>query len=287
MSRQEKVSVSTLAIKKRQGQPITMLTAYDYPLARFINMAGIDIVLVSDAVGTVGLGRPKAVSVTVDEMIYHTRACRSGAGTSLVLTTLPFGTYVTPADAVQNATRMMKEGGGDGIHLEGTASDAPAARAIVDAGIPVLAHVGIVKQKIVRSGLFRIQGRTAAEAAEIVEDSLAMADAGAFALVLECIPAPLAEAITRTLTIPTIGIGAGSACDGQSLVTQDMLGLYKELSPRFLRVYADLESTIVDALSAFREDVERRSFPGPEHSYVISDDELGQLLALLATETQR
>lgn len=281
MSSQEKVTVTSLARKKRRRQKITMLTAYDYPIAKFINLAGVDIILVSDAVGTVGLGRPEAVSVTVDEMVYHTRACRNGAGTSMVVTTLPFGAYTTPADAVRNAARLMKEGGADAVHLEGTDGDADVVRAIVDTGIPVMAHIGIIKQKMVRSGAIRVQGRTAAEASQVVKDALAMANAGAFALVLECIPAPLAEVITRSLTIPTIGIGAGQDCDGQALVTQDMLGLFKELSPRFLKVYLDLERTIVDALSAFRQDVESDRFPGPEHTYSISEQELTRLLVSL------
>jgi 3-methyl-2-oxobutanoate hydroxymethyltransferase len=281
VSGQVKVTVSGLVRKKRRGEPITMLTAYDFPLAKFIDMAGIDIILVSDAVGTVGLGRPEAVSVTVDEMIYHTRACRNGANTSMVVTTLPFGTYMSVEDGVRNATRLMKEGGADGVHFEGTAGDAPVLRAIVESGVPVLGHVGIIKQKIVRSGAFRVQGRTAADAAQVVQDAVDMADAGAFALVLECIPAPLAEAITRSLEVPTIGIGAGSACDGQALVTQDMLGLYKELSPRFLKVYADLEQTIVDALSTFRQEVERGHFPGAEHTYQIAEEELNRLVSLL------
>ena len=191
MSNRPGVTVSSLARKKRQGEKITMLTAYDFPLARFIDQAGIDVLLVSDAVGTVGLGRSEAVSVTVDEMIYHTRACHNGAGACLVVTTLPFGAYATPSDAVHNAARLMKEGGADGVHLEGTSRDTDAVRAIVEVGIPVMAHVGITKQKIVRSGTIRIQGRTATEAAEVLKDALAMADAGAFAVVLECIPAPL------------------------------------------------------------------------------------------------
>lgn len=285
MSSRAKVTVTALARKKRQGQKITMLTAYDHPLARFINLAGVDIILVSDAVGTVGLGRPEAVSVTVDEMIYHTRACRNGAGASMVVTTLPFGTYTASGDAVHSATRLMKEGGADAVHLEGTADDADIVRAIVSTGIPVMAHVGIIKQKIVRTGTIRVQGRTAAEATEVVSDALGMARAGAFAVVLECIPAQLAEAITRSLLIPTIGVGAGGACDGQFLVTQDMLGLFKELSPRFLKVYVDLERIIVEALLAFRQDVENGRFPGPEHGYTISELELAELLAALASKT--
>lgn len=281
MSSNTKVTVTALAVKKRQGQKITMLTAYDHPMAKFINLAGVDIILVSDAVGTVGLGRPEAVSVTVDEMVYHTRACRNGAGTSMVVTTLPFGSYVSPGDAVQNAARLVKEGSADAVHVEGTEDDAQIVRAIVGSGIPVMAHVGIIKQKIVRTGTIRIQGRTATEATEVVRDALSMASAGAFAIVLECIPAQLAEVITRSLSIPTIGVGAGVACDGQFLVTQDMLGLFKELSPRFLKMYADLERVIVDALSVFRKEVESGQFPGPEHSYSISTQELAELLAVL------
>jgi 3-methyl-2-oxobutanoate hydroxymethyltransferase len=283
VSSRAKVTVAALAAKKRRGQKITMLTAYDYPLARFIHLAGVDVILVSDAVGTVGLGRSEAVSVTVEEMAYHTRACRNGAGQSMVVTTLPFGTYTTAAEAVRNATRLVKEGSADGVHIEGTDSDAGAVRAVVGAGIPVIAHVGIIKQKIVRSGAIRVQGRTASEASQVLRDALAMSEAGAFALVLECIPAPLAEVITRSLPIPTIGIGAGPACDGQALVTQDMLGLFKEISPRFLKVYADLERTIVDALAAFRQDVESGRFPGPEHTYSISEQELARLVASLRT----
>jgi len=281
VSSNTKVTVTALAVKKRQGQKITMLTAYDHPMAKFINLAGVDIILVSDAVGTVGLGRPEAVSVTVDEMVYHTRACRNGAGTSMVVTTLPFGSYVSPGDAVQNAARLVKEGSADAVHVEGTEDDAQIVRAIVGSGIPVMAHVGIIKQKIVRTGTIRIQGRTATEATEVVRDALSMASAGAFAIVLECIPAQLAEVITRSLSIPTIGVGAGVACDGQFLVTQDMLGLFKELSPRFLKMYADLERVIVDALSVFRKEVESGQFPGPEHSYSISTQELAELLAVL------
>ena len=281
MGQQAKVTVRSLAEKKRHGQKITVLTAYDYPFARFINQAGIDIILVSDAVGTVGLGRAEAVSVTVEEMIYHTRACRNGAGTSMVVTTMPFGSYTAPENAVSNATRLMKEGGADAVHVEGTRADADVVRAIVNAGIPVLAHVGIIKQKIVRSGAIRVQGTTAATAADVVQDALAMAEAGACAVVLECVPAPLAEVITRSLRIPTIGIGAGSACDGQALVAQDMLGLFKELSPRFLKVYADLEQTVVDACATFRRDVESGRFPGDEHAYSISEEELSGLLASL------
>ena len=269
MSERATITPSRLGRKKREGQKITMLTAYDYPMAQFIDAAGVDIVLVSDAVGTVGLGRPEAISVSVDEMVYHTQAVRNGVSSSMVVSTLPFGSYETIDQARQTAMRLMKEGHADGVHFEGGAAEAPKVKAIVDAGVPVMGHLGITKQKIVRSGAIRIQGRTAESAAEALADSLAFANAGVFAIVLECIPVQLAEVITRSLGIPTIGIGAGAVCDGQALVTQDMLGLFKELSPRFLKVYLDLQQIIVSALVQFRT----------EHTYQIEAEELGKLLA--------
>jgi 3-methyl-2-oxobutanoate hydroxymethyltransferase len=277
VSTQARVSTSSLRVKKAKGQKITMLTAYDAPMASFIDQAGVDIVLVSDAVGTVGNGRPEAVSVTVDEMIYHSRAVRNGAKRCLVVTTLPFGSYSTPEEGVRTATRLMKEGGADGVHLEGTCREGATVRAVVGAGIPVMGHVGVTKQKIVQAGRIRLPAQDAASAANTIDDALEMARAGCFAIVLECLPDRLGRIITQSLDIPTIGIGSGSDCDGQALVTQDMLGLYKELSPRFLKVYADLAGTIVSALGQFRGEVEGRTFPGPEHAYQIDDGELNKL----------
>ncbi|MBE7553900.1 MAG: 3-methyl-2-oxobutanoate hydroxymethyltransferase [Anaerolineales bacterium] len=279
MSAQPKVTTSRLKTKKQQGQKITMLTAYDFPMASFIDQAGVDIVLVSDAVGTVGNGRTEAVSVTVDEMIYHTRAVRNGVTHSMVVTTLPFGSYNSIAEAQHSATRLMKEGGADGVHLEGTRQSGQLIRAIVGAGIPVMGHIGITKQKIVAAGRPKLPGRDAGSAWEVIEDALEMAQAGVFALVVECLPLSLAEIVTRSLDIPTISIGSGPACDGQALVTQDMLGLYKGIAPRFLKVYADLSETIVAALARFRQEVEIGAFPTPEYSYTIDDSELNKLLA--------
>jgi 3-methyl-2-oxobutanoate hydroxymethyltransferase len=281
MSEPVKMTVVRLQRKKRSGDKITLLTAYDFPMAKFINMAGVDVVLVSDAVGTVGLGRPEAVSVSVEEMIYHTQAVARGAGTTMVLTTMPFGSYETVEQAVATGVRLMKEGHADGIHMEATAADAPKVKALVHAGVPVMGHLGVTKQKIVRTGAIQIQGRTAASAASAVADAVALANAGAFALILECIPDRLGEIITRSLEIPTIGIGAGQGCDGQALVTQDMLGMFKEMSPRFLKVYLDLTQIIVTGLTQFRTEVENGQFPGPEHTYTIEDDELGKLLSQL------
>jgi 3-methyl-2-oxobutanoate hydroxymethyltransferase len=281
VSTRAKVTATLLKTKKRRGQKITLLTAYDAPMASFIDQAGIDLVLVSDAVGTVGNGRPEAVSVTVDEMIYHTQAVRNGVAHSMVVTTLPFGSYNGLDDAVQNATRLMKEGKADGVHLEGTRQAGILIRAIVSAGIPVLGHVGITKQKIVSSGRIKLPAQTADTAREIINDAVEMANSGAFALIVECLPVRLGEIITRSLDIPTISIGSGVHCDGQGLVTQDMLGLYKEMSPRFLKVYADLGQTITTALSEFRQEVENSAFPTAEHSYTIEDGELQNLLAQL------
>lgn len=287
MSGDQKITVARLQRKKSRGEKITMLTAYDFPMASFIDQAGIDIILVSDAVGTVGNGRPEAISVSVDEMIYHTQAVRNGTRSSMVVTTLPFGSYESLSQAVETAVRLMKEGKADAVHFEGTAEQADKIKAIVDAGIPVMGHIGITKQKIVRSGTIQIQGRTADSAMSVLEDVTAFAKAGVFAIVLECIPAELGEVITRSLEIPTISIGAGAFCDGQALVTQDMLGLFKEMNPRFLKVYLDLSEIITGALSQFREEVEQGLFPSDEHSYTIEKKELDLLISQLSTQTRR
>jgi 3-methyl-2-oxobutanoate hydroxymethyltransferase len=276
-----KVTPTTLKSKKQRGEKITMLTAYDFPLASFIDQAGVDVVLVSDAVGTVGMGRPEAVSVTVEEMIYHTRAARNGVSHSMVVTTLPFGSYSGVDDAVHSATRLLKEGGADAVHLEGTRYEAPLVKAIVAAGIPVMGHVGVTKQKIVRSGSIKLPAQDAASAKETIVDAVEMADAGAFALVLECLAVRIGEIITQSLAVPTIGIGSGPYCDGQALVTQDMLGLYKEMAPRFLKVYADISLSIIAALTEFRQEVEGGAFPATEHCYQIDEAELQKLLAQL------
>ncbi len=250
-------------------------------MASFIEQAGADIVLVSDAVGTVGNGRGEAVSVSVDEMIYHTRAVRNGTKRCMVVTTMPFASYNTPEDALRTASRLMKEGGADGVHMEGTRREAGWISSIVAAGIPVMGHVGVTKQKIIGTGRIKLPGQDAASAKEIIGDAVEMARQGVFALVIECLPVALGRIITRSLDIPTIGIGSGPDCDGQALVTQDMLGLFKELSPRFLKVYADLAGVAVSALSQFRKEVDSGTYPAPEHTYSIDDAELEKLLTQL------
>lgn len=276
-----RVTPSALRVKKSKGQKIVMLTAYDFPMASFIEQAGADIGLVSDAVGTVGNGRGEAVSVSVDEMIYHTRSVRNGTKRCMVVTTMPFASYNTAEEALRTATRLMKEGGADGVHLEGTRREAQWIGGIVAAGIPVMGHVGVTKQKIIGTGRIKLPGQDATSAREIIGDAVEMARQGVFALVIECLPVALGRIITRSLDIPTIGIGSGPDCDGQALVTQDMLGLFKEMSPRFLKVYADLAGVAVSALSQFRKEVEGGIFPAPEHTYSIDDAELQKLLAQL------
>ena len=281
MNTRPKMTVARLQNKKRSNQKISLLTAYDFPMASFLDQAGIDIVLVSDAVGTIGNGRPEAVSVTVDEMVYHTRAVRNGVRFALVVTTLPFGSYNCVTEATSNATRIMKEGRADAVHLEGSARSAEIVRSIVENGIPVLGHIGVTKQRIVSSGNISLPAKDAESSKIMINDAMAMAKNGAFGLIIECLPVSLGEIITRSLDIPVISIGSGVHCDGQGLVTHDMLGLFKELSPRFLKVYADLQQVAVSALTQFRKEVESGQFPTEQHSYGLDDQELDKLLGQL------
>jgi len=278
MNTRPKVTVAALQNKKKSNQKITLLTAYDFPMASFLDQAGIDIVLVSDAVGTIGNGRPEAFSVTVEEMIYHTQAVKNGAKSALVVTTLPFGSYNCVNEAAGNATRIMKEGRADAVHLEGTARSAEIVRSIVESGIPVLGHIGVTKQRIALSGNISLPAKDAESSKKMINDAVAMAKSGVFGLIIECLPVSLGEIITRSLDIPVISIGSGIHCDGQGLVTHDMLGLFKELSPRFLKVYADLQQVTVSALTQFRQEVESGQFPSEQHSYGLDDQELDKLL---------
>ena len=281
MNTRPKVTVAALRTKKKRNQKITLLTAYDFPMASFLDQAGIDIVLVSDAVGTIGNGRPEAFSVTVDEMAYHTRAVKNGAKYALVVTTLPYGSYNCASEAVGNATRIMKEGRADAVHLEGTARSAEIVSSIVESGIPVLGHIGVTKQRIALSGTISLPAKDAESSKEMINDAMVMAQSGAFALIVECLPVSLGEIITRSLEIPIISIGSGVHCDGQGLVAHDMLGLFKEMSPRFLKVYADLQQATVSAVTQFREEVESGQFPTDQYSYGLADQELDKLQSQL------
>ncbi|MCP4629526.1 MAG: 3-methyl-2-oxobutanoate hydroxymethyltransferase [bacterium] len=279
MNTRPKVTVAAFRNKKKSNKKITLLTAYDAPFASFLDQAGIDIVLVSDAIGTIANGRPEAVSVTVDEMVYHTRAVRNGVKSALIVTTLPFGSYNCVSEAVASATRIMKEGRADAVHLEGTAQSAEIIRGIVGSGIPVLGHIGFTKQQMVLSGTIGLPAKNAESSKRMINDAMAMVNSGVFGLIIECLPMSLGEIITRSLEIPVISIGSGVNCDGQGLVTQDMLGLYKELAPRFLKVYADLQQVTVSAVTQFRNEVESGQFPTEQHSYSLDDRELDKLLS--------
>jgi 3-methyl-2-oxobutanoate hydroxymethyltransferase len=281
MNTRPKVTVAALRTKKKRNQKITLRTAYDFPMASFLDQAGIDIVLVSDAVGTIGNGRPEAFSVTVDEMAYHTRAVKNGAKSALVVTTLPYGSYNCASEAVGNATRIMKEGRADAVHLEGTARSAEIVSSIVESGIPVLGHIGVTKQRIALSGTISLPAKDAESSKEMINDAMVMAQSGAFALIVECLPVSLGEIITRSLEIPIISIGSGVHCDGQGLVAHDMLGLFKEMSPRFLKVYVDLQQATVSAVTQFREEVESGQFPTDQYSYGLADQELDKLQSQL------
>lgn len=279
LNQRQKVTILDLQKKKRQRQPITMLTAYDYPSALLADQAGLDIILVGDSLGMVVMGLETTVPVTMEEMLHHCRAVARGARNAFLIGDMPFMSYqVSTAEAVRNAGRFLKEGNMEAIKLEGGAEVVPAVRAIVETGIPVLGHIGLTPQSVYRLGGFRVQGRTSEAAIRLLQDALALQEAGCFSLVLEAIPARVAQVITERLTIPTIGIGAGPACAGQVLVYHDVLGLFDKMQPRFVKQYAQVGETIRAALTRYREEVEQNQFPGPEHTFTIKDEEFDAFL---------
>jgi len=269
-----KVTVTTLRQKYERREPITMVTAYDYPTARIADEAGLDAILVGDSLAMVVLGHPDTLSVTMDEMIHHARAVRRGASRALLIGDMPFMSYqADEAEALRNAGRFLKEAGMEAVKLEGGRTAAPAVGRIVRAGIPVQGHIGLTPQSVNALGGWKVQGRTATAARSLLEDALALEDAGCFSLVLESVPDRVAARITERLSIPTIGIGAGAQTSGQVLVLHDMLGLFDRFTPRFVKRYAELGEAARAALEAFRADVQSGAFPGPEHSYAIDDEE--------------
>ena len=276
--------VTTLALrrKKAAGERITMLTAYDYPTALALDQAGIDSILVGDSLGMVVLGYDNTLPVTMDEMIHHCRAVARGARRPLLIGDMPFLSYqVAPEEAVRNAGRFLQQGGMDAVKVEGGRERLPAIGAILQAGIPVMGHVGLTPQSIHQLGGFRPQGRTAQAAVELLGDAIALEEAGCFAIVLESIPQEWGEEVSRRLSIPTIGIGAGAGCNGQVLVTHDLLGLFERFTPRFARRYADLQGEMKRAFAAYIRDVEAGQFPGTEHSLAMDPDELRSALKAL------
>jgi len=266
-AREHRITVRTLAARKRRGERIAMLTAYDFAFARIFDQSGIDVLLVGDSLGNVVQGHATTLPVTLDEMVYHTRLVTRGCRRALVVGDMPFGSYqVSPEDAVRSAIRFVKEGGAQAVKLEGGVAMAETIARITRAEIPVMGHVGLTPQAVHRMGGFRVQGRGADEASRVLADAEAVQQAGAFAVVLEGMPAELAAEITRKLEIPTIGIGAGPHCDGQVLVLHDMLGL-NDWTPSFVKQYADLGAAAARAARAFAEDVAAQKFPAEEHCY--------------------
>ncbi|MGB6009405.1 3-methyl-2-oxobutanoate hydroxymethyltransferase [Castellaniella sp.] len=274
----KRVTPNGIRSRKNGAGSITMVSAYDYPFARCADEAGIDIVFVSDALASVGLGRSDTLSVTLDEMVHHTKAVRAGAGNSLVLSTLPYLSYPNPREAIASASRLVKEGGANAVEVEGCADLGPTVHALVDSGIAVVAHVGLTKKIAARTGSYRTLGTDMPSALETVEDALSLADAGAFAVILECIPDRLAQLITQLIDVPTIGIGAGPYCDGQGLVTQDMLGLFDKFVPKFVQQFAHLGQAAIEGYVRFRDSVEQRQFPASQHTVRADDQVLADML---------
>jgi 3-methyl-2-oxobutanoate hydroxymethyltransferase len=254
-----------------------MVTAYDYPTALLADQAGMDMILVGDSLGMVVLGYDSTVPVTMDEMLHHCKAVRRGAKNALLVGDLPFGSYLTSTDALHNAVRLMKEAGMEAVKLEGGSEQAETIRALVRAGIPVVGHIGLTPQHVSELGGFKVQGRDAAGAQKLLEDARILEEAGCFAIVLEAIPDRLAALISRSLRIPTIGIGAGPDCDGQVLVIHDLLGLFDRFTPKFVKKYANTAQVISAALADYKAEVENGMFPAPEHTFTMKDEVLERL----------
>jgi 3-methyl-2-oxobutanoate hydroxymethyltransferase len=277
MERKKVTPVDVQAMKK-EGRKITMLTAYDYPMALLEDRAGIDIILVGDSLAMTVLGHENTLPVTMDEMLHHTRAVARGAKHSLILGDMPFMSYnFSEKDAIINAGRFMKEAWADAVKLEGGVSVKGIVKAIVTAGIPVMGHIGLTPQTISMLGGFKVQGKDAKGAQKIIDDALQLEDAGAFSVLLEAVPAPITKMVTERLTVPTIGIGAGVHCDGQVLVVHDMLGLFDRFTPKFAKRYANLTDPILKAFGSYIDEVRSGEFPTDQHSFHIDEKEVSKI----------
>ncbi len=273
-----KKTVTTFAKAKAEGEKLTMLTAYDYSTAKLLDEAGIDSILVGDSLGNVVLGYEDTISVTMEDMIHHGAAVARGAKNALVIIDMPFMSYQTSVyDAVVNAGRLMKEGRANAVKLEGGVEVAPHIKAITDAGIPVCAHIGLTPQSINAFGGFKVQGKSEAAAQKLIEDAIAVQEAGAFAVVLECVPEKLATLVTKKLSIPTIGIGAGNGCDGQVLVYADMLGMFSDFTPKFVKRFAEVGAQMKAGFKAYIDEVKAGTYPTEQHTYAIADDVIEKL----------
>ena len=274
----EKVTVQSFRSAKAQKQPISMLTAYDYTTATLLDEAGVDSILVGDSLGMVMLGYENTLRVTMDEMIHHTKAVARGTRRALLIGDMPFLSYhISVEEAVRNAGRFIQEGGAEAVKLEGGRAVIDKVRAIVDAQIPVLGHLGLTPQSLNIFGGFKVQGKEIEAARQLVDDALLLQEAGAFGVVLECVPDALARVISERLRIPTIGIGAGAGCDGQVLVIQDMLGLFRRMRPKFVKTYAELGDAAVAAVKQYIQEVQTHAFPQKEHSFHMDESLLEKL----------
>ena len=280
------ITLTKLVEKKALGEPIAMVTAYDYPSAQVAEEAGVDVVLVGDSGAMTVLGYPSTLPVTLDELLMLAAAVRRGLSTPLLVGDMPFGSYEASDElAVRSAQRFVKEAGVDAVKLERGGSSVDRTRAIVNAGIPVMGHVGLTPQSATALGGYRSQGRTAERALEVMHDAIALQEAGAFSVVFEAIPAPLSEAIMPRMRIPVIGIGAGPATDGQVLVFHDLLGIYSGHKARFVKQYANVREQMIEGVRAFAEDVRARRYPEPEHGYTMAPDELERLHVMIGEGT--
>jgi len=274
----KKITITDLQNKKREGRKITMLTAYDYPMARLVDEAGIDSILVGDSLGMVVLGYESTVPVTMDEMIHHAKAVRRGTKYAFLIGDMPFMSYqISKEEAVRNAGRFMKEAGCDAVKLEGGDEVLDVTKAIVDAGIPVLGHLGLTPQTASKLGGFKVQGKDAAAAKKILDQALRQEKAGCFGVLLECVPDKVAGLITERLSVPTISCGAGKHCDGQVLVTNDMVGLFDRFTPKFVKQYVKLAPAILEGFKRYKDEVEKSLFPVEAHSFTIKDEEIKKL----------
>ena len=275
----KKVTPQDLLIKKEQGQKIVRVVCYDYPMALLADRAGVDSILVGDSVGMVVLGETSTVPITMEQMIHHCKAVMRAVKYALVIGDLPFLSYQTSIpDAIYNAGVLMKYGGVDAVKLEGGEEFAPTVEAVVKAGIPVVGHIGLTPQTISKLGGYKVQGTDIVTARKLMKDARALEAAGAFMLTLECVPDRVAELICKELTIPATGIGAGPYTDGQSLNVYDLLGIFERFTPKFVKKYANLSETIMQALQQYKEEVEQGAFPGPEHTYHIEKKILDEVL---------
>ena len=273
-----KNTTTTIKAQKGTENKISMITAYDYSMAKLVDSAGVNTILVGDSLGNVMLGYEDTVSVTMEDMIHHSAAVARGAKNALVVTDMPFMSYQTSVyDAVVNAGRLMKEGRAGAVKLEGGVEVCPQIKAITAAGIPVCAHLGLTPQSINTLGGYKIQGKTEEAAKKLLDDARAVEEAGAFALVLECVPKKLATLITESIGIPTIGIGAGNGCDGQVLVNQDMLGMFSDFTPKFVKRFANVGEIMKQAFADYSAEVKAGTFPTTEHTYAISDEVIEKL----------